>query len=99
MAAAGKRKQNQRSPLSGAPAIRGPHQRVDWIGVKTAVPKYGVPVLATCGTELALVSRDHTDETGDHYFIVDAPGSEFSGVSHWCEQPLLPSGKPARFRL
>lgn len=77
------------------PVIRGPHPKLDWISVKTARPNFDQPVLVTDGVEFAHCSRLLSDRAGDHYMLVDE-GSEFTKVTHWCEEPLLPNGKPPK---
>jgi len=75
--------------------ILGPQWPGDWISVRTAKPHYDRPVLVTDGVEFAHCERGHTDRHGEHYHLVDE-GSEFTNVTHWCEEPLLPNGKPPR---
>jgi hypothetical protein len=77
------------------PVIVGPQPPEGWISVSTAIPKYDRPVLVTDGAELAHCAREMSDRNGDHYMLVDE-GSEFSDVTHWMEEPLLPNGKRAK---
>lgn len=84
-------------PRKIVPEILGPQPPQGWISVQTAVPKFGRPVFVTDGRELSHCTRDHADEQGSHYYAVDAPTEEFSAVTHWQEEPLLPNGKRARF--
>lgn len=75
--------------------IRGPHPTLEWISVKTALPKYDQPILVTDGVEFAHCAREMSDRHGEHFMLVDE-GGEFTNVTHWCEEPLLPNGKPPK---
>lgn len=78
-----------------SPVILGPHPVIAWISVKVALPTYDRPVFVTDGVELAHCSRENSDRHGEHYCLLDE-GGEFTNVTHWCEEPLLPNGKRAK---